>query len=185
MPHKLEITPTAAATVDPDFNQLRNVVLPDAKKQPDRSLVIVMSSVIDDALSQVIINHLVESKKTTDIMFSGMGPLSTFSAKINLGFLLALYNKDFADMLHALRKIRNEFAHNMNPLTLESEEVKQGAAALALVLNRFALPPKVRTSRELFVAGCEFMLGGLAAMSLDRRRLKSPKAGQKATRTPS
>lgn len=154
-------------------------------KQPDRSLVIVMAAVIDDALAALIINYLVEAKKITDNMFNGMGPLSTFSAKIDLGFLLAIYNKDFADMLHALRRIRNEFAHNMDPLTLESEEVKYKAIPLEKMMKRWEPPSKVRTAREVFIGGCHFILGGLAAMRSDKRRLKSPESGHKAIRTPS
>lgn len=179
MAHDPEIT-----TEDPNFNQLRNIVLPDAKKQPDRSLVIVMAAVIEDHLAGVIVNHLVDAKKITDNMFGGMGPLSTFSAKIDMGFLLGLYTRDFLNALHALRKVRNEFAHNMGPITLDSDEVMQKSSPLLQIVERFHHRPKTQTTRETFIGSCEFLLGGLAAMGLDTRRLKSPEPGQKATRTP-
>jgi hypothetical protein len=88
---------------DPDFNLVRNVVLPDAKKQPDRYLVIVMVAIIEERLGEILQAVLVDHKKVANKMFSGMGPLATSSAKIDLGFLLGMYREGFAKMLHAVR----------------------------------------------------------------------------------
>jgi hypothetical protein len=54
-------------------------------------------------------------------MFKGYGPLNTFAARIDLGLLLGIYPKEFWVRLHLIRKIRNEFAHNMQPTTFRSQ----------------------------------------------------------------
>lgn len=165
---------------DPDFNLIRNVVLPDAKKQPDRYLAIVMAAIMEESLGEILQARLVDHKKTAKKMFGGMGPLATFSAKIDLGFLLGMYCGEFAKMLHAVRDIRNTFAHDLRPLTLASEALKTKATPLRFI-ETFDLRPKNRTERDLFMSACEFILGGLAALAMEKRRFKSPRPGQKAS----
>ena len=45
-------------------------------------------------------------------LFDTMGPLSTFSARIQMAGTFVLIGKRTYLMLNAIRKIRNEFAHN-------------------------------------------------------------------------
>ena len=106
--------------LDPHFSLIRNVVLPDAKKQPDRGMVLVLAAVIDNELTDILTGFLVEDKKLHKKFFKGLGPLATFSAKIDLGYLLGLYHSQFQELLHSIRDVRNAFAHNMEPVSLES-----------------------------------------------------------------
>jgi hypothetical protein len=62
--------------------------------------------------------------------FQGDGPLATFSAKIDLGLLLGLYTPQIHKQFHRIRKIRNEFAHNMKPITFRSQKVRDLCANL-------------------------------------------------------
>lgn len=159
---------------DPYYRELRNIVLPDAEKQPDRSLAIVFAAVVEDHLSQGIKAHLVDHKRTASALFTGMGPLATFSAKIDLGLLMGFYREDFANVLHALRRIRNTFAHDMRPLTFESQEIKAKATAFEFVdtlLQRRKRPD----GREQFLGSCKFVIGALSALSADAARPKIPR----------
>lgn len=165
---------------DPDFNLIRNVVMPDAKKQPDRYVAIVMAAIMEEELGEILQARLVDHKKTAKKMFGGMGPLATFSAKIDLAFLLGMYREDFAKMLHAVRDIRNTFAHDLRPLTFASDEVKAKAIPLKFI-ETFDLRPKSRTERDLFINACEFILGGMGALAMEKRRFKTPVAGKKAS----
>jgi hypothetical protein len=92
---------------DPNYNPIRNVILPDAKKQPDRSLAIVLAAVVEDQLGEMLQAKVVDDKQTVRKMFSGMGPLATFSAQIDLGFLLGFYGDEMHSLLHAIRVVRN------------------------------------------------------------------------------
>jgi hypothetical protein len=158
---------------DPDFNELRNIILPDADKQPDRSMVIVLVSVVDDHLFTAIKAKLVENKKVEERIFTGLGPLATFSSRIDMGLLLGLYRDDFAKVLHGLRKVRNAFAHEMRPLTLESPEIR-GMANVFKFVNERRRHQKDTTAREEFQITCAYTLGALAALANIAERLTPP-----------
>lgn len=161
---------------DPDWNPIRNIILPDAKRQPDRSLAVVLAAVVEDHLGEVIINRLVNDKRVADRMFTGLGPLSSFSAKIDMGFLLGLYGEEGARMLHAVRRIRNLFAHDMNPIDFNTQQVGDIAEPLGFI-NTF-YPHDPREGRELYIGACEFMMGMLGALGSDKRRFRSPQRGK-------
>jgi hypothetical protein len=190
-PNEEPDAPDEVLDVDPDPDELwdydlvRDTVLPDAKKQPDRYLVIIMAAIIDEGLGEIIQRRLVDHRKTAKKLFRPEGPLGTFSAKIDLGFMLGMYYEEFAKMLHSIREIRNKFAHDMRPLTLESDELKVKAAALKFIETRYHPHRERRTQRELFISACEYILGGLDAMGSDRRRFKTPRIGRKPSGRPS
>ena len=157
-------------TDNPYFSELRNIILPDAEKQPDRSLAIVFAAIVEGHLTQAIKAHLVHHTKICDGMFNGMGPLATFSAKIDLGFLLGLYREELTKVLHALRRIRNTFAHDLRPLTFSSDEIKAKTTALEVIdalLQRHEQPD----GREQFLGACKFILGALHAVAGDAARM--------------
>jgi hypothetical protein len=159
---------------DPDFNPLRNVILPDAKKQPDRHLAIVLAAVVEDGLAEALKARLVKNERITKKLLGSMGPLGTFAAKIDMGLLVGLYREDFAKMLHALREIRNKFAHEMRPLTLESEEIKAKAQGF-VIYDQFHAGRRRKSERDRFVGACEIMLAALHIMGKNARRLAPSK----------
>lgn len=54
-------------------------------------------------------------------MFKQSGPLGSFAAQIDMGYLLGLYPDYVRDKLHTIRLIRNEFAHNVQPVSFKSQ----------------------------------------------------------------
>jgi hypothetical protein len=82
----------------------------------DRSFGIFMGATVHDALAGCLSRRLVKgtNKNTRDAMknmFEGYAPLSTFSAQIDMGFAVGLYDKHVWHDLNEIRKIRNLFAH--------------------------------------------------------------------------
>jgi DNA-binding MltR family transcriptional regulator len=57
-------------------------------------------------------------------LFDGYGPLSSFSAKIDLSYALQIVPKDKYVDLVTIRKIRNQFAHSMSLVNFESPEIR-------------------------------------------------------------
>jgi hypothetical protein len=165
------------------FNLLRNGILPDAKKQPDRYLAIVMCAVIEENLADIVKNRLVDHKKTRDKLFKYPGPLSNFSAQIDLGYMIGMYPDHFTRMLHSLRNIRNKFAHDMRPLDFEMLEIKSEMSGLKYI-ESFSPRAKMYSGRNLFISACEYIIGGLSALESDKRRFKSPQVGDKASGAP-
>jgi len=53
-------------------------------------------------------------KDVSNTMFSGYGPLASFSSKIDMAYSFGLITKSEAEDLHIIRKIRNECAHSID-----------------------------------------------------------------------
>jgi len=97
--------------------------------ESDRACVILAGVLLDEALAVLLKVSLIPNPSGEDTLFSGAyAPLSTFSARIDMAHRLGLIDSNFARSLHLVRKIRNEFAHNVTGC-----DFKDGA-----VLNRLA-----------------------------------------------
>jgi DNA-binding MltR family transcriptional regulator len=81
-------------------------------KRTDTAYVIVTATVLEDLLEQALLVRMRDlSNKVYARLFTGHGPLATFSAKIDLAFALQIIEQGTAIDLHAVRELRNEFAH--------------------------------------------------------------------------
>jgi hypothetical protein len=140
------------------------------KNQTDRGAAIVASAVLDDALTHAIQSRLVPlSNRQIESLFGRMRPLSSFSAKIELGAAIGLYDQNLRRTLNMIRDVRNEFAHQMGPITFADRGIAQ------LVRNARPPPlPKDTPTREIFNMGffaAYLLLRGVAA-SAQKIRLK-------------
>src|SRR5437016_14199503 len=100
-------------------------VLVEIRTQNDRGAAITAGAAVEHALRLAIearwspISPM--SDKARKCIFGENGPLGTFSAKIKVAHALGFVDQQTADYLNTVRLIRNEFSHNMNPLTFASE----------------------------------------------------------------
>lgn len=120
----------------PDHRNTRLDELREAlSKESDRGLIMVSASFLNDALEGLlhakfcVINR--KPKSVLNALFNSFGPLSTFSAKINMAFAIDLIEKWMYEDLENLRKLRNEFAHGIRPLLFDSDEVRKLTEKLA------------------------------------------------------
>jgi DNA-binding MltR family transcriptional regulator len=65
------------------------------------------------------------SNKRYAEMSGKMAPLSSFAAKIEMALTLGVISEDFYYQLHALRKVRNAFAHQIEALTFDHPEIRK------------------------------------------------------------
>ena len=61
---------------------------------------------------------------TLNQFFSGTGPLATFNAKIEMAYLLKIATKECRRVMHVIRRIRNEFAHSVEPIAFDDPKIK-------------------------------------------------------------
>jgi hypothetical protein len=102
------------------------------KTQRDRGAAIIAGSMVEGHLAEAIKARFERNSNVEDKLFKGYGPLATFSAKIDLGLLVGIYNRtefgispiQFHRNLHTIREIRNEFAHNFGPITFKSQRLR-------------------------------------------------------------
>lgn len=85
------------------------------KSSSERSCVIVAAAYIDELLGYLFRFFLSSpsSEKEDKELFSGYGPLSSFSSKIVLSYRLGLISNYEYKTLQIIRKIRNSFAHDI------------------------------------------------------------------------
>jgi len=119
---------------------------------------------------------LKSDKKVADRFFKGMGPLSSFSARIDMAYLLGLLGDDhrYYMSFHSIRKIRNLFAHTLAPIDFSSSEIKKEGGGLidplgtAMALKEAIAPYLGKHGKELrnlvrfmssVLEGCETLRG--------------------------
>lgn len=84
----------------------------ELRKESNRGSIIVVVSLLDDALSKLIKAKLAPSIEIRDELFDDYSAaFSTFSSRIDLAYRLGLIRPQVRATFHLLRKIRNDFAH--------------------------------------------------------------------------
>jgi hypothetical protein len=83
---------------------------------------------IDAALKVALLEKMRPlSNRRKASLFAGYGPLSSFSAKIDLAFALSIFDEDLYSDLKIIKEVRNVFAHPAVPLfefvTFEDEQL--------------------------------------------------------------
>jgi DNA-binding MltR family transcriptional regulator len=102
--------------------------------ESDRAAVILGAAKLDYLLYQILQKFLVPNVGSNDELLAGDGPLSTFSAKIQICYRLGLIDSEFARALHLTRKIRNAFAHETSGCKLDSGPHRDRVRELATPL---------------------------------------------------
>jgi len=93
-------------------------------RQEDRAAAIIAAAFLEDRITDAVKARLIRDAQVSDQMFKGVGPLANFSAKADIAYLLGFFSHDQLQAAHIIRKIRNEFAHNLAPLTFKSQIIQ-------------------------------------------------------------
>jgi hypothetical protein len=98
----------------------------NVRKDGSRASVILAGTLVEDSLRALLISRMapgVEKDGPKDL-FGPMKPLSSFSAKIRMGFALKLYGELTFHDLELLRELRNLFAHGKLAIDLDTPDVR-------------------------------------------------------------
>lgn len=95
------------------------------EKETDRAAGIVGAAILDSSLESALKSYFVKSTHTkNDSLFDGPNaPLSSFSSKIDIMFRLGLISEKMASALHIVRKIRNNFAHDIVKCDFQNQQI--------------------------------------------------------------
>jgi DNA-binding MltR family transcriptional regulator len=86
--------------------------------------VLTISAKLDDGLQRLLLAKMRDiSNRLAERLFSGYGPLGSFSAKIDVSYAFGLIGDDTFDDLKVIREIRNHFAHSLAVATFKTDEV--------------------------------------------------------------
>lgn len=89
-------------------------------RESDRAAVVLAAAKLDTQLYQVLQHALLPCSTGEDELLGPDRPLGTFSARISVSHRLGLIDARLARALHLIRKIRNDFAHELSAATLAS-----------------------------------------------------------------
>jgi DNA-binding MltR family transcriptional regulator len=95
-------------------------VLEEIRAHNDRTAAIVAAATLEYALQLAIEARCPTIRKE---LFDDRGLLSTFYAKIEFATAVGVIDQKESNYLNIIRKIRIEFAHDMNPLSFTSKKI--------------------------------------------------------------
>lgn len=120
------------------FDQFRNnnphledflTLLDHLNKESPRGQVLVCCSLLEEQLRRILLCFFLDDPLHGSLVDGANAPLGTFSSRINACHALALITDDERNDLDQMRKIRNEFAHNLKA-SFENQNIKDRSANL-------------------------------------------------------
>ncbi|HLY40503.1 MAG TPA: hypothetical protein VKR52_04775 [Terracidiphilus sp.] len=113
-------------------------------EESDRGAALIALAMIDDLLEQAILAFLIDDRESKRLLEGFNAPLGTFSTRTLAAYSLGLISEREFNECNKLRKVRNEFAHNVHQ-TFDDERVKEICATLNFSIKDEPdnkLPPK-------------------------------------------
>lgn len=108
----------------PEFNETFNELYDKLLEESGRGAILIGTSYIEEHLEKFILKILPSNnKKYTSRLLNYPGPLSSFSAKLELCYAFRLISERTYDSLNTLRKIRNDAAHSSSEFDLANIEL--------------------------------------------------------------
>jgi DNA-binding MltR family transcriptional regulator len=143
-----------------DFTSNEKLIpyLSELAGQTDRGCGIVAAAMLETVLERTLRKRFVDG--SAGALFVPYGPLSSLSGKIDtclaLGLIVASEHRD----LHVIRRIRNDFAHDLHKTSFDDEPMKSQVNGLALGVARL-LGTQAKSTRKNFESAFAVLLGFL------------------------
>jgi hypothetical protein len=100
------------------------------ENETDRGAALVGAAWLDATLESMLSQFLIDEPPKVDRLFSQNGPLSTFSARIDMTYCLGFYGPKTYHDLHLIREIRNDFAHHIEEATFNDQSIRDRCDSL-------------------------------------------------------
>jgi DNA-binding MltR family transcriptional regulator len=116
------------------FHTRAEVLADTLNSESDRGSAIIGAEITSDRLESLLrafFRSDAQSRKQIDPLFKGFGPVSTFSARIQMAYVMYLIPRIIRDRLEMIRKIRNHFAHSPTPAKFTDAQCKETLHLLA------------------------------------------------------
>lgn len=98
----------------------------------DRSAALVGASMVDSTLVFALqANFIFLGEEETYTYFHGQNAmLGTLASRINMAYVLGVYDDKYKSYLNAIRRVRNVFAHGMRPINFDHELISKECGKL-------------------------------------------------------
>lgn len=108
----------------PEFNETFNQLFDKLLNESGRGALLIGTSYVEEHLEKYILKVLPNNEKRyTSKLLNYPGPLSSFSAKLELSYAFRLIPEETYNALNNLRKFRNEAAHSSNDFCLSKIDI--------------------------------------------------------------
>jgi hypothetical protein len=159
-------------------DQSQKSIVDELERQTDRGAGIIGAAFIESLLRQALESRMrlktLEDKRAAKGLFDKMRPLSSFSAKIDLGLVLGLYRSEIRSDLHRIREIRNEFAHEKEPKDFDFQTISDTCAKFWLPHHLFIVDTQTGTTPYPADARNRYILTTKLLLSLLHRAVITP-----------
>jgi mannitol operon repressor len=105
------------------------------KGESQRGKVLVSAAFLDNQLGIIIESFLLEGRGIKKLLDGPTAPLATFSSRITMAYALGLIDTKEKGTIDAIRKIRNEFAHDIS-VSLYNEKMKKHFSGLVWAIGK-------------------------------------------------
>ncbi|WP_153064519.1 hypothetical protein [Agrobacterium sp. LAD9] len=121
-----------------DRHKVQTNAINQARIEADRSVALVQTSVVEEHLRSAIERHfpgLATDPKVIERIFDPMknGPLSTFTARVDVAFALGIIGKGALTTLKKIAEIRNLFAHRLEINSFDHPEITKLVGKLTYI----------------------------------------------------
>ena len=98
----------------------------------DRATAIVGGAFVEDHLTHVLKRKMIDDEKLIDRIFSPGRAFGDFGAKIDLGYLIGAYSKQALQELTTIRRVRNDFTHQLELNSFDRDDIRDRCQNLTL-----------------------------------------------------
>jgi hypothetical protein len=94
------------------------------RQQDDRGLALSLAAFTEETLARLLLTYLREGKQSKELVEGFNAPLGTLATRMKAAYAVGLLTDDQYRDLEIARKIRNEFAHDWEGVSLDRQDIK-------------------------------------------------------------
>jgi hypothetical protein len=98
--------------------------------ESDRGCALIAAAYIDSQLKELLEGYFVDDKDCVMELLGKSKPLGSFSARIDICYAMGLLPAEVYRDLHLIRKIRNDFGHNPQPISFSEPAISSRGSEL-------------------------------------------------------
>lgn len=110
--------------------------LDDLNKETERGVALVAAAMVDDQLGRTIEAFLIPNKGSAALLEGFNAPLGSFASRIAAAFALGLISEEEHRECDLIRKVRNEFAHQVR-VSFQTDKIVSLCAQLQMVAQPY------------------------------------------------
>lgn len=143
--------------------------------QDERAMVLALATFIEDTLGRLFLAYFRSCKATRELVEGFNAPLGTLGSRTKAAYAFGLVTEQQFKDMELLRKIRNQFAHNWEGVSLERNDI----AAMVGQLSGYTLSGETTQS-----TGKDRLLASLTACCVELYLFKGRIETGKAVKAP-